>query len=84
MNKSAEQQAEEKYPKPKYTKLQHTMDFSPVMREAFIAGYHSRDSEVKKLVEVLEDLLFIFRPMTLRADELVAKAKEAIKPYQNS
>ncbi len=31
-----------------------------------------------EMYEVLKDILFIFRPMTLRADELVEKAKSLL------
>ena len=52
--------------------------------KAFLAGYHSRDSEIEKLVEVLRELMEEYdfaegkEPPTWST---ISKAKEALKPY---
>jgi len=52
------------------------------MIKCVIHGHHSRDEEVRKLVEVLETANELINdPGTHQTREWRAKAKEAIKPY---
>lgn len=52
--------------------------------DGLFAGYHERDEEVKKLVEVLKELIewFDFGSDWFEYPEKADKAKEALKPYE--
>ena len=86
MNKSAEQQAEEYALKSWGDPDNWMCDKLDVKncKEDFLAGHHSRDEEVKKLVEVLEwSLNLLYNRGSIRIENLSEynKAKEALKPY---